>query len=318
MILFELSEFALYTIHRELSNVSPDLKILPFLGSINNKERVSAILKKYFVQTVYHAAAYKHVPMVEYNNNEGVNNNIFGTLACAEAAIDNNVETFVLISTDKAVRPTSTMGTTKRLAELILQGLSKKQTDTRFMMVRFGNVLGSSGSVIPLFKKQINEGGPVTVTSPKMIRYFMTIPEAVELVIQAGAMGKGGDVFVLNMGDPVSINELAIKMIRLSGLEIKDESNPNGDIEILYTGIRPGEKLFEELLIGNNISKTDHPMIMRAEEDEIEWKELKEILKDLEEASINSDFRRVREILTIAVPDFKPQGQIEDFLFKET
>lgn len=318
LILFEISEFALYTIHRELSNASPDLKILPFLGSINNKERVSAIFKKYFVQTVYHAAAYKHVPMVEYNNNEGISNNIFGTLACAEAAIDNNVETFVLISTDKAVRPTSTMGTTKRLAELILQGLSKKQTDTRFMMVRFGNVLGSSGSVIPLFKKQINEGGPVTVTSPKMIRYFMTIPEAVELVIQAGAMGKGGDVFVLNMGDPVSINELAIKMIRLSGLEIKDESNPNGDIEILYTGIRPGEKLFEELLIGNNISKTDHPMIMRAEEDEIEWKELKEILKDLKEASINSDFRRVREILTIAVPDFKPQSQIEDFLFKET
>ena len=318
LILFELSEFALYTIHRELSNVSPELKILPFLGSINNKERVGAILKKYFVQTVYHAAAYKHVPMVEYNNNEGVNNNIFGTLVCAKAAIDNNVETFVLISTDKAVRPTSTMGTTKRLAELILQGLSKKQTDTRFMMVRFGNVLGSSGSVIPLFKKQINEGGPVTVTSPKMIRYFMTIPEAVELVIQAGAMGKGGDVFVLDMGDPVSINELAIKMIRLSGLEIKDKSNPNGDIEILYTGIRPGEKLFEELLIGDNISKTDHPMIMRAEEDEIEWRDLKEILKDLEEASSKSDFRRVREILTIAVPDFKPQSPIEDFLFKET
>jgi len=318
LILFELSEFALYTIHRELSTVSPDLKILPFLGSINNKERVSAILKKYYVQTVYHAAAYKHVPMVEYNNNEGVNNNIFGTLACAEAAIDNNVETFVLISTDKAVRPTSTMGTTKRFAELILQGLSKQHTGTRFMMVRFGNVLGSSGSVIPLFKKQINEGGPVTVTSPKMIRYFMTIPEAVELVIQAGAMGKGGDVFVLNMGDPVSINDLAIKMIRLSGLEIKDESNPNGDIEILYTGIRPGEKLFEELLIGDNISKTDHPMIMRAEEDEIEWKDLKVILKDLEEAIINSDFRKVREILTIAVPDFKPQSPIEDFLFKET
>ena len=314
LILFELSEFALYTIHRELSNVSPELKILPFLGSINNKERVGAILKKYFVQTVYHAAAHKHVPMVEYNNNEGVNNNIFGTLVCAKAAIDNNVETFVLISTDKAVRPTSTMGTTKRLAELILQGLSKKQTDTRFMMVRFGNVLGSSGSVIPLFKKQINEGGPVTVTSPKMIRYFMTIPEAVELVIQAGAMGKGGDVFVLDMGDPVSINELAIKMIRLSGLEIKDKSNPNGDIEILYTGIRPGEKLFEELLIGDNISKTDHPMIMRAEEDEIEWRDLKEILKDLEEASSKSDFRRVREILTIAVPDFKPQGPKEDYL----
>jgi FlaA1/EpsC-like NDP-sugar epimerase len=255
--------------------------------------------------------------MVEYNNNEGVNNNIFGTLSCAEAAIENKVETFVLISTDKAVRPTSTMGTTKRFAELILQGLSNQQAETRFMMVRFGNVLGSSGSVIPLFKKQINEGGPVTVTSPKMIRYFMTIPEAVELVIQAGAMGTGGDVFVLNMGDPVSINELAKKMIRLSGLEIKDKSNPNGDIEIHYTGIRPGEKLFEELIIGKNISKTSHPMIMRAEEDKIEWTELKLILKDLEKAIIESDFKRVRELLTIAVPDFRPQNPIQDFLHSE-
>ena len=317
LILFELSEFALYTIHRELSIVSPSIKILPFLGSVNNKERVGQILKAFSVQTIYHAAAYKHVPMVEYNNNEGVNNNIFGTLSCAEAAIENKVETFVLISTDKAVRPTSTMGTTKRFAELILQGLSNQQTETRFMMVRFGNVLGSSGSVIPLFKKQINEGGPVTVTSPKMIRYFMTIPEAVELVIQAGAMGTGGDVFVLNMGDPVSINELAKKMIRLSGLEIKDKSNPNGDIEIHYTGIRPGEKLFEELIIGKNISKTSHPMIMRAEEDEIEWTDLKLILKDLEKAIIESDFKRVRELLTIAVPDFKPQNPIQDFLHSE-
>ncbi len=317
LILFELSEFALYTIHRELSIVSPSIKILPFLGSVNNKERVGQILKAFSVQTIYHAAAYKHVPMVEYNNNEGINNNIFGTLSCAEAAIENKVETFVLISTDKAVRPTSTMGTTKRFAELILQGLSNQQTETRFMMVRFGNVLGSSGSVIPLFKKQINEGGPVTVTSPKMIRYFMTIPEAVELVIQAGAMGTGGDVFVLNMGDPVSINELAKKMIRLSGLEIKDKSNPNGDIEIHYTGIRPGEKLFEELIIGKNISKTSHPMIMRAEEDEIEWTDLKLILKDLEKAIIESDFKRVRELLTIAVPDFKPQNPIQDFLHSE-
>ena len=317
LILFELSEFALYTIHRELSIVSPSIKILPFLGSVNNKERVGQILKAFSVQTIYHAAAYKHVPMVEYNNNEGVNNNIFGTLSCAEAAIENKVETFVLISTDKAVRPTSTMGTTKRFAELILQGLSNQQTETRFMMVRFGNVLGSSGSVIPLFKKQINEGGPVTVTSPKMIRYFMSIPEAVELVIQAGAMGTGGDVFVLNMGDPVSINELAKKMIRLSGLEIKDKSNPNGDIEIHYTGIRPGEKLFEELIIGKNISKTSHPMIMRAEEDEIEWTDLKLILKDLEKAIIESDFKRVRELLTIAVPDFKPQNPIQDFLHSE-
>ena len=317
LILFELSEFALYTIHRELSVANPSIKILPFLGSVNNKERVGQILKSFSVQTIYHAAAYKHVPMVEYNNNEGVNNNIFGTLSCAEAAIENKVETFVLISTDKAVRPTSTMGTTKRFAELILQGLSNQQVVTRFMMVRFGNVLGSSGSVIPLFKKQINEGGPVTVTSPKMIRYFMTIPEAVELVIQAGSMGKGGDVFVLNMGDPVSITELAKKMIRLSGLEIKDESNPNGDIEILYTGVRPGEKLFEELIIGDNISQTDHPMIMRAKEEEIEWKKLKVILKDLEEATLQSDYKRVRELLTIAVPDFKPQSPIQDFLFLE-
>ena len=317
LILFELSEFSLYTIHRELSIANPTIKILPFLGSVNNKKRVGQILKNFSVQTIYHAAAYKHVPMVEYNNNEGVSNNIFGTLSCAEAAIENKVETFVLISTDKAVRPTSTMGTTKRFAELILQGLSKQQVGTRFMMVRFGNVLGSSGSVIPLFEKQINEGGPVTVTSPKMIRYFMTIPEAVELVIQAGAMGKGGDVFVLDMGDPVSINELAKKMIRLSGLEIKDESNPNGDIEIHYTGIRPGEKLFEELIIGNNISKTSHPMIMRAEEDQLEWTDLKLILKDLEKALFESDFKRVRELLTIAVPDFKPQNPIQDFLYSE-
>ena len=317
LILFELSEFSLYTIHRELSIANPTIKILPFLGSVNNKKRVGQILKNFSVQTIYHAAAYKHVPMVEYNNNEGVSNNIFGTLSCAEAAIENKVETFVLISTDKAVRPTSTMGTTKRFAELILQGLSNQQVGTRFMMVRFGNVLGSSGSVIPLFEKQINEGGPVTVTSPKMIRYFMTIPEAVELVIQAGAMGKGGDVFVLDMGDPVSINELAKKMIRLSGLEIKDESNPNGDIEIHYTGIRPGEKLFEELIIGNNISKTSHPMIMRAEEDQLEWTDLKLILKDLEKALFESDFKRVRELLTIAVPDFKPQNPIQDFLYSE-
>jgi FlaA1/EpsC-like NDP-sugar epimerase len=317
LILFELSEFALYTIHRELSIAYSSIRILPFLGSVNNKERVGQILKSFSVQTIYHAAAYKHVPMVEFNNNEGINNNIFGTLSCAEAAIENKVETFVLISTDKAVRPTSTMGTTKRFAELILQGLSSQQVDTRFTMVRFGNVLGSSGSVIPLFKKQINEGGPITVTNPKMIRYFMTIPEAVELVIQAGAMGKGGDVFVLNMGDPVSINELAKKMIRLSGLEIKDESNPGGDIEIHYTGIRPGEKLFEELIIGSNISQTDHPMIMRAEEDEIDWTDLQIVLKDLEEALFDSDFKRIRELLTIAVPDFKPQSPIQDFLYSE-
>ena len=317
LILFELSEYALYKIDRELSDSVSNIEILPLLGTVNNKHRLNHILKRFDVQTIYHAAAYKHVPMVEFNNTEGVSNNIFGTLCCAEAAIKQKVETFVLISTDKAVRPTSTMGTTKRFAELVLQALSVKQTDTRFTMVRFGNVLGSSGSVIPLFKKQIDEGGPVTVTNSKMIRYFMTIPEAVELVIQAGAMGKGGDVFVLNMGEPVPIVELAKKMIRLSGLQVKDKSSPNGDIEIKYTGVRPGEKLFEELLVGSNISTTDHPMIMRAEEETLAWDKLNSILEELEVAINNSDHQELRNLLIKAVPAFKPQSGITDLLFSE-
>ena len=316
LILYEMNELALYTVERELVDIGAYMvDIYPILGSVNNKNRLSNVLKRFGVETIYHTAAYKHVPMVEFNNTEGVNNNVFGTLSAAQAAIDENVETFVLISTDKAVRPTNTMGVTKRFAELILQALATQQSSTKFTMVRFGNVLGSSGSVIPLFKNQIKEGGPVTVTDAHIIRYFMTIPEAVELVIQAGAMGMGGDVFVLDMGMPVYIVDLAKKMIRLSGLEVKDESNPNGDIEIKYTGLRPGEKLYEELLIGDNVSETDNSMIMRAQEDMIEWNELKLILDELEVAIKKCDQHKLRELLIKAVPDFKPQCEITDILY---
>jgi len=226
------------------------------------------------------------------------------------------VETFVLISTDKAVRPTNTMGATKRSAELVLQALAAKQSATKFTMVRFGNVLGSSGSVIPLFKQQIKAGGPVTVTDENMIRYFMTLPEAVELVIQAGAMGLGGDVFVLDMGKPVRIDDLAKKMIRLSGLEVKDETHPDGDIEIKYTGLRPGEKLYEELLIGDNVSETDNPLIMRAQEELLTWDELSPILDELQNAIIKCDQAKLREFLIKLVPGFKPQCEISDLLYK--
>ena len=318
LILYEMSELALYTIEKELSNIGMhSMDLYPILGSVNNKTRLTNVFKRFGVDTVYHAAAYKHVPMVEFNNTEGVDNNIFGTLNCAQVAIDTGVETFVLISTDKAVRPTNTMGATKRSAELVLQALSAKQSDTKFTMVRFGNVLGSSGSVIPLFKQQIKVGGPVTVTDVNMVRYFMTIPEAVELVIQAGAMGLGGDVFVLDMGKPVRIDDLAKKMIRLSGLEVKDESNPDGDIEIKYTGLRPGEKLYEELLIGDNVSETDNPLIMRAQEEMLAWDELEPILNDLQIAITNCDQKKLRELLIQIVPGFKPQCEITDVLYNE-
>ena len=318
LILYEMSELALYSIDKELSNIGMhSLDIYPILGSVNNKTRLSNVFKRFGVDTIYHAAAYKHVPMVEFNNTEGVDNNIFGTLNCAQVAIDVGVETFVLISTDKAVRPTNTMGATKRSAELVLQALAAKQSATKFTMVRFGNVLGSSGSVIPLFKQQIKVGGPVTVTDVNMVRYFMTIPEAVELVIQAGAMGTGGDVFVLDMGKPVRIDDLAKKMIHLSGLEVKDESNPDGDIEIKYTGLRPGEKLYEELLIGDNVSETDNPLIMRAQEEMLAWDELEPILNDLQIAITNCDQKKLRELLIQIVPGFKPQCEITDVLYKE-
>lgn len=342
LILFENCEFALYAIEKELQHllgkrrdhsrlagdmhtISGDIrntegiKLIPVLGSVTNGVRIEKVCKTFMVQTIYHAAAYKHVPMVEKNPGEAIWNNVFGTLRSAQAAIKTGVETFVLISTDKAVRPTNTMGATKRLAELILQALSLNTVNhpTRFTMVRFGNVLGSSGSVVPLFKEQIARGGPVTVTDERIIRYFMTIPEASQLVIQAGAMGAGGDVFVLDMGEPIRIVDLAKRMIHLSGLEIKDAEHPGGDIEISYTGLRPGEKLYEELLIGDNVSKTDHARIMRAQEHVIPWGELERMLAALEQATDEDDFERVRAILTDAVAGFVPQCEIEDMLWKE-
>jgi len=316
LVLFDQSEFALYQIHKELVNVGmPNVEILPVMGSVINRNRLSQIMKRFDVHTIYHAAAFKHVPMVESNNSEGVVNNIFGTLSCAQAAIDHGVDTFVLVSTDKAVRPTNTMGATKRVAELVLQSLAEG-CNTRFSMVRFGNVLDSSGSVVPLFREQIKGGGPVTVTDPEIMRYFMTISEAVELVIQSGAMAKGGDVFVLDMGEPVRILDLAEKMIRLSGLRLKDKFNPNGDIEIKFTGLRPGEKLYEELLIGGNVSKTDNPMILRAEEEMLTWDDLKLILDELELAVDSGDQGKLRQLLIKAVPGFKPQSGITDILYE--
>ncbi|MBT7409663.1 MAG: polysaccharide biosynthesis protein, partial [Methylococcales bacterium] len=284
LILFELNEYALYQIHKELckyTNIKKtSFKIIPFLGNVTHQLRIEKVCQHFSVQTIFHTAAYKHVPMVELNTIEGVQNNIFGTYRCAQAAMNSKVETFVLISTDKAVRPTNTMGATKRFAELILQSFANhQQTDTKFTMVRFGNVLGSSGSVVPLFREQIKRGGPVTVTHPKIIRYFMTIPEAAQLVIQAGAMGKGGDVFVLDMDEPVKILDLARRMIRLSGFEVKDQNNPDGDVEIAFSGLRDGEKLYEELLIGDNVSSTNHPKIMRAEEDILSDSEIKLFLE---------------------------------------
>jgi len=315
LILFERSEIALYNIDKELGNKTmSSTKILPILGSVSNRNRLSQIMKRFDVHTIYHAAAYKHVPMVESNNAEGVSNNIFGTLNCAQVAIDHGVDTFVLISTDKAVRPTNTMGATKRVAEMVLQALAV-QRKTRFSMVRFGNVLDSSGSVVPLFKEQIKGGGPITVTDPEILRYFMSIPEAVELVIQAGAMGEGGDLFVLDMGEPVRILDLARKMIRLSGLMVKDKLNPGGDIEIKYTGLRPGEKLYEELLIGDNVSETDNPMIMCAKEEMLAWDDLKLILDGLEKAVDSGDQDKLRQLLIKAVPGFKPQSGITDILY---
>jgi UDP-N-acetylglucosamine 4,6-dehydratase len=318
LILFELNEFALYAIEKELNQHTTSIPVLPVLGSVTNADRIEKVCRTFQVQTIYHAAAYKHVPMVEQNPAEAVWNNILGTLRTAQAAINTGVATFVLISTDKAVRPTNTMGATKRFAELILQALSvNHEHHTRFTMVRFGNVLGSSGSVVPLFKEQIARGGPVTVTDERIIRYFMTIPEASQLVIQAGAMGQGGDVFVLDMGEPVRIVELAKRMIHLSGLEIKDATHSNGDIEIQFTGLRAGEKLYEELLIGDNVSKTTHPRIMRAEETMIPWTDLAVMLKDLEQAAKTDDFEEIRAILQQAVSGFVPQCEIGDLLWQQ-
>ncbi|MET3134754.1 FlaA1/EpsC-like NDP-sugar epimerase [Oxalobacteraceae bacterium GrIS 1.11] len=319
LILLEMSEFALYSIEQELQSLRKasqlDLELLPFLGSVLEAKKCEAILRTFRVETVYHAAAYKHVPLVEHNPIEGIRNNALGTLNMARAAMAAEVKRFVLISTDKAVRPTNVMGSTKRLAELILQAFSRKQNKTLFSMVRFGNVLGSSGSVVPLFRKQIMAGGPITITHPEITRYFMTIPEAAQLVLQAGAMGEGGDVFVLDMGDPVKIVDLAKRMVHLSGLEIKNVLTPDGTIEIHHVGLRPGEKLYEELLIGDNVEGTRHPLIMRAQEAEIPWIKLEGILAELTTACDQFDHVAVRALLLRAVNEYAPQCGIEDLIW---
>ena len=290
IVLYELSEFALYSIHQELiakqanDPIYQNIEIVAVIGSVTNEDNLLRICKLYSIQTVYHAAAYKHVPMVEHNPFEGVINNTKGTYHCARAAIKANVETFVLISTDKAVRPTNVMGASKRLAELVCQALSQTNSQTCISMVRFGNVLGSSGSVVPVFTKQIQKGLPITVTHPDVTRYFMTIPEAANLVIQAGAMASGGEVFVLDMGEPVKIVDLAHRMIHLSGFDVKDAAHPNGDIEVIFTGLRAGEKLYEELIIGeDNVESTDHPLIMQAIEHSFPLADIEAVLFELTE-----------------------------------
>ena len=320
LILLEMSEFALYSIKQELLGIKSSqglhFDLLPFLGSVLDTEKCKRIMTTYVVDTVYHAAAYKHVPLVEHNPIEGVRNNVFGTLSIANAAIASGVKCFVLISTDKAVRPTNVMGSTKRLAELILQAFARNQKHTRFCMVRFGNVLGSSGSVVPLFRKQIEAGGPITLTHPEITRYFMTIPEAAQLVLQAGAMGEGGDVFVLDMGEPVKIIDLAERMIHLSGLEVRSKTAPDG-IAIEHVGLRPGEKLYEELLIGDNVEGTSHPLIMRAQESEIAWAELHGMLKEMDRACSQFDYEGVRTSLRTIIKEYSPQCGIEDFIWLE-
>ncbi len=310
ILLYELSEFALYSIERELIEMCLQhgigAEVIPVIGTVQRRNRIETVLKSFNVDTVYHAAAYKHVPLVEYNMVEGVRNNVFGTWHTAEAAIAAGVKQFVLISTDKAVRPTNVMGTTKRLSELVLQALAQRQSDTRFCMVRFGNVLGSSGSVVPLFKEQIERGGPVTVTDPDITRFFMTIPEAAQLVIQAGTMGNSGSVFVLDMGESVKIIDLARKMIRLSGLEEKSETNPHGDIAIEFTGLRPGEKLYEELLIGDNVEASEHPRILRANEDALSWGSMKQLLDNLDDTCQRFAIDELRDVMLQAPTGYQP------------
>ena len=317
LVLFEISEIALYTIENELRSAARriDCELVPLLGSVHHQDRVHEALEAFSINTIYHAAAYKHVPLVEHNLLEGVHNNILGTLHMARAAIEAKVDNFVLISTDKAVSPTSVMGATKRFAEMILQALQDKHDSIRFSMVRFGNVLESSGSVVPLFREQIRTGGPVTVTHRDIIRYFMTIPEAAQLVIQASGMAKGGDVFVLDMGEPVRIRDLAMRMIALTGCTVRDEANPEGDVEIVYTGLRPAEKLFEELLIGTDVSGTRHPRIMRAEEDYLDLEALEPLVAELEVTSRALDRVRARQILLDAVGEYDSSNGIEDLVW---
>jgi len=319
LVLFEQSEFSLYAIERELQSINQieglEVSLHAVLGSVTHRRRGEAVMRAFGIQAVYHAAAYKHVPLVEHNVIEGIQNNVFGTWHAAEAAIAAGVERFVLISTDKAVRPTNVMGASKRMAELVLQGLAQRQSKTIFSMVRFGNVLGSSGSVVPLFRDQIRDGGPITVTHPDIIRYFMTIPEASQLVLQAGSMGQGGEVFVLDMGEPVRIADLARKMIHLMGLEEKGEKRPDGDIEIIYTGLRPGEKLYEELLIGDNPQGTAHPRIMMAREVSLPWAQVDELLSKFARASQTFDCAAAVELLKEARTGYSPNDEVADLVW---
>lgn len=321
LVLLDLSEYALYSIEQELKELQIahglDVELVPCMGSVVNFEQCKRILTAFKIETVYHAAAYKHVPLVEHNPIEGIRNNVMGTLNFAKAAIAANVKCFVLISTDKAVRPTNVMGATKRLAELILQAFARAGGPTRFSMVRFGNVLGSSGSVVPLFRKQIAAGGPITLTHPEITRYFMTIPEAAQLVLQAGSMGLGGDVFVLDMGEPVRIADLAVRMVNLSGQQVKTPTSPHGTIELRYVGLRPGEKLYEELLIGTNVTGTQHPLIMRAQETEIDWRFLEIMLKQLEDACNRADHEAIRVQLMKMVSEYRPSSEIVDLVWQE-
>jgi len=321
LILYEISEASLYAINQELNNYDLEIEICPILGNVIDKERLLEVFKSFSVETVYHAAAYKQVPMVEMNTIQSLENNIFGTLNCALTAQETNVKTFVLISTDKAVRPTNVMGASKRFAELIIQSLSKKnelqkEDQVKFTIVRFGNVLGSSSSVVPLFKEQIEKGGPVTVTDPEIVRYFMSIQEAAELVIQAGALSKGSEVFVLDMGKPIKIIDLAKKMIRLSGLEVYNEETKEGDIEIKFTGLRDGEKLYEELIIGDKVSKTAHNRILQADEESLNWEEIEMLLDEFRSAFLIRDESKAHQILIKSISGFKPYSGINDLIFK--
>ncbi|WP_431324404.1 polysaccharide biosynthesis protein [Rhizobium sp. YTU87027] len=316
LLILDQNEYGLYALENELlgSNTDSGLQIVPLLASVCDELRIQKIMETWRPNTVYHAAAYKHVPLVEKNPVEGVKTNVFGTAAVARAAIRTGAERFILISTDKAVRPTNVMGATKRLAEMALQGLAAEGATTVLTMVRFGNVLGSSGSVVPLFRQQIRQGGPITLTHPEIIRYFMTVPEATELVVQAGSMAKGGDVFVLDMGEPVKIIDLARRMVELSGLTIKDDRNPSGDISIVTTGLRPGEKLYEELLIGDNPEPTEHPKIMRARERFITWETLSPKLRQLGLAADGGDVEELRRILSELVQDYRPFDGVVDLV----
>lgn len=317
LLLVEQSEFALYSIHAELTRQFPRTEscVIPMLASVRDEKRIADILASWKVDTIYHAAAYKHVPLVEHNPIEGIRNNVFGTLVVATAAIRAGAKSFVLVSTDKAVRPTNIMGASKRLAEIALQALAETEPKTMLSMVRFGNVLGSSGSVVPLFREQIRNGGPITLTHPDITRFFMTIPEASQLVMQAGAMAEGGDVFVLDMGEPVRILDLARRMVELSGLTVRDETNPDGDIEMITTGLRPAEKLYEELLIGDNPTPSPHPLIMRAREDFVPWSELEGSLKDLERHIENGDVYATKSLLASLVSGYTPTSDIVDFVY---